>query len=237
MRRAVMEIPTIGLVGGLSWVSTAEYYCKINQLMNQARGGHYSAHILIDSIDEGLFLDAQRKDPSEGVCVGMIAEAVGRMHQAGADIIALCANGLHRFMPEIRRRCPQVQVVDMAEAVAAEAALLRIRRLGILGVQATMSSDFYPRALAEKGVIAVVPNAAEQAEIHDIIVGELTRNRFTMASREYIRAVAGHLEADAVLLACTELPLLLDDAAVDGKVLLSSLELHCRAITARALAA
>ncbi|MCP2040289.1 aspartate racemase [Neisseria sp. HSC-16F19] len=233
----MMHTKTIGLVGGLSWVSTLEYYRRINQLMNRARGGHYSAHIFIDSVDEGLFLDAQRKDPSEESCALIIADAVGRLQAAGAEIVALCANGLHRFLPAIRRRYPQVEIVDLAVAVAAETAAMNIRRLGILGVEATMSGDFYPRALAEQGMIAVVPNAAERAEIHDIILDELTRNRFTAASREYVRAVIGHLDADAVLLACTELPLLVEDAGVGGKAVLSSVELHCRAITARALAA
>lgn len=237
MRADTMNSKTIGLVGGLGWVSTLEYYRRLNQLMNQARGGHYSAHILIDSVDEGLFLDAQRKDPSEDMCAAMMVDAVGRLLAAGADIIALCANGLHRFLPAIRRRYPQADIVDMAAAVAAEAAAMSIRRLGILGVEATMSGHFYPQALAEQGIIAVVPEAAERAEIHGIILDELTRNRFTAASREYVRAVIGHMQADAVLLACTELPLLVDDAAVGGRVLLSSLELHCRAISARALAA
>ena len=237
MRTDMMNTKTIGLVGGLSWVSTLEYYRRINQLMNRTRGGHYSAHILIDSADEGLFLDAQRKDPSEESCAVMIADAVGRLHTAGAEIIALCANGLHRFLPAIRQRYPQVEMVDLAAAVAGGAAALNIRRLGILGVEATMSGGFYPQALAEQGMIAVVPDAAERAEIHGIILDELTRNRFTAASREYVRAVIGHMDADAVLLACTELPLLVEDASVGGKALLSSLELHCRAITARALAA
>ena len=94
----------IGLVGGLGWVSTLEYYKLINIFTNQNLGGHKSAHVLIESLDEGLFLDNQSKDPTEKLCEQMIVDAVGVLVSGGAEVVALCANGLHRFMPSIKSK-------------------------------------------------------------------------------------------------------------------------------------
>jgi len=94
----------MGLVGGLSWFSTAEYYRLINQMVRQRLGGHRSARVLIDSLDEQAFLDAQSADPSESDCEAQIVDSVARLADAGCEVIALCANGVHRFAPAVQAR-------------------------------------------------------------------------------------------------------------------------------------
>ncbi|XAG09411.1 aspartate/glutamate racemase family protein [Vibrio metschnikovii] len=131
----------IGLVGGLSWVSTLEYYKLINVFTNQSLGGHKSAHVLIESLDEGLFLDNQNNDPTEKLCEKMIVDAVDVLVSGGAEVVALCANGLHRFMPAMKDKY-DVEFVDIRDATAKAIQSFGLDRVGLIGVQKTMETEF-----------------------------------------------------------------------------------------------
>lgn len=132
----------VGLVGGLGWVSTLEYYKFINVFTNQTLAGHKSAHVLIESLDEGLFLENQRKDPTEKLCEKMIVDAVGVLVSGGAEVVALCANGLHHFMPSIKARY-DVEIVDIRDSTAKSVQKAGLDRVGLIGVQKTMETEFY----------------------------------------------------------------------------------------------
>lgn len=228
----------IGLVGGLSWVSTAEYYRLVNTMVRDRLGGHRSARVLLDSVDEQDFIDAQADDPSEAGCEAMMVASVARLQNAGAEVVALCANGLHRFAPAIQERTG-VGVLDIADATARAVAAAGIERVGLLGVHATMEGSFYPQALARQGIETLVPEQDQRDDVHQKIIDELTLGVFTDATKAAFLGVCTDLAgrgAQGVILGCTEIPLLL--AGVEHQApcpLFSTTEIHCAAIVDAAL--
>ncbi len=227
----------IGLVGGLGWVSTLEYYKLINTLTNQTLGGYKSSHILIESLDEGLFLDNQRKDPTEKLCEEMIVDAVGVLISGGAEIVALCANGLHRFMPTIKAKYG-VEIVDIREATAKSIQKKGLDLVGLIGVQKTMETDFYKSVLQDFNIKTVVPEADSRTYVHQKIVSELVLNTFTSdTKRGFLSVIRSLIEQNAkgIILGCTEIPILLNISEYEGVPLFSTTEIHCREIVERAL--
>lgn len=222
----------IGLVGGLGWVSTLEYYKLINIFTNQNLGGHKSAHILIESLDEGLFLENQSKDPTEKLCEKMIVDAVGVLVAGGAEVIALCANGLHRFMPAIKGKY-DVELVDIRDATAKSIQKAGLSRVGLIGVQKTMETDFYKDTLQSRDIEVVVPELGARAYIHEKIVSELVLNEFSEATKQGFLSVIEELlekQVQGVILGCTEIPLLIPGSEYKGVPLFSTTEIHCREI-------
>ena len=227
----------IGLVGGLSWISTAEYYRLINVMVRKELGGHRSARMLVDSLDEQTFLDAQAADPSEIVPEAQIVDSVARLSGAGAEVVALCANGLHRFVPAITKRTG-VNVVDIAEATATAVSQAGLTRVGLLGVRRTMEGEFYRRCFEELGITVIVPDESTRSYVHDAIIDELTLGHFTDQTKtKFLEICKGlvNLGAEAVVLGCTEIPLLLDNSADGEFPLFSTTEIHCQAIVQAAL--
>lgn len=227
----------VGLVGGLSWVSTLEYYRQINVLTNERRGGHTSAHIVIESLDEGLFLEYQNSDPTEALCERMIVDAVGVLVAGGAELVALCANGLHRFRPAIEARY-DIAFVDVRDATARAIREHGLNRVGLIGVQKTMETDFFKDVLRSHGIEAVVPEATSRHYVHQKIVAELVANVFREDTREGFRSIIEELVergAQGVILGCTEVPLLLRASHHEGIHLFSTTDMHCREIVTRAL--
>lgn len=229
----------IGLVGGLSWVSTAEYYRLVNTMVRDRLGGHRSARVLLDSVDEQDFLDAQAQDPSEAGCEAMMVDSVARLDAAGAQVVALCANGLHRFAPAIADRTG-VAVLDIAGATARVVAATGIERVGLLGVRATMDGAFYRQALARQGIETLVPEQDERDYVHQVIIDELTLGVFTQTSKAAFLGLCADLAgrgAQGVILGCTEIPLLLAGMEQQAPCpLFSTTDIHCAAIVDAALA-
>ncbi len=227
----------IGLVGGLGWVSSLEYYRLINIFTNDALGGHKCAHVVIESLDEGLFLENQAKDPTEKRCEDMIVNAVGVVVSGGAEIVALCANGLHRFMPAIQSKY-NVEIVDIRQATAKAILKAGLANIGLIGVQKTMETEFYKEALQTYGIESVIPDPDSRKYIHEKIVSELVLNRFSSATKNGFLSVIGELankNVQGVILGCTEIPLLLNTSEHNGLPLFSTTELHCREIVQKAL--
>ncbi|MEZ8227034.1 aspartate/glutamate racemase family protein [Vibrio splendidus] len=227
----------IGLVGGLGWVSTLEYYKLINVLTNQKLGGHKSAHVLIESLDEGLFLENQSKDPTEKMCEKMIVDAVEVLVSGGAEVVALCANGLHRFMPAIKAKY-DVKFVDIRDATAKSIQKVGLDRVGLIGVQKTMETEFYKGVLKNLSIEAVVPDLGSRKYIHQKIVSELVLNEFSAETKHGFLSVIEELveqNVQGVILGCTEIPLLLTASKHKGIPLFSTTEIHCREIVERAL--
>ncbi|MCP3663705.1 MAG: amino acid racemase [Gammaproteobacteria bacterium] len=227
----------IGLVGGLGWVSTLEYYKLINVLTNQKLGGHNSAHILIESIDEGLFLDNQSKDPTEKLCEKMIVDAIGVLIAGGSEVVALCANGLHRFMPAIKTKY-DVEIVDIRDATAKSIQKAGLNSVGLIGVQKTMETEFYKSTLQNRNIEVVTPELGSRTYIHQKIVSELVLNEFNEDTKHGFLSVIEELvemNVQGVILGCTEIPLLLRSAEHNGVPLFSTTEIHCREIVEAAL--
>ncbi|KXO09143.1 Aspartate racemase [Moritella sp. JT01] len=228
----------IGLVGGLSWVSTAEYYRLINELIRVKLGGYHSAHVLIESLDENKFLEMAKLDPSEKLCEKMIIDAVDVLRRGGAEVIALCANGVHRFEPAIKENC-NVDIVHIADSTAKEVEKSNIKNIGLLGVMKTMEGDFYRDKLSEKNIVVHIPNTVEKNLVHDKIMSELVLGKFTQETEDLFVNICMSLNAngaEGVILGCTEIPLLMKNVESLPMPLFSTTEIHCKAIVDAACA-
>ncbi len=203
---------TLGLIGGITWLSTVEYYRAINQQVNARLGGHHSAKIILYSVD---FAEFQPPAPDDEVGWADIArrfgDAAARLEGAGAEGLVLCANTPHKVAPAIRSRT-RVPLVHIAEAAADAVAARGIDRVALLGTRPTMEAPFYPELLGARGVETMVPDPDDRAWIHGSIFAELTKGVFTDATRARYVAVIERLVArgaKGVVLGCTEIPLLL----------------------------
>jgi aspartate racemase len=217
---------TIGLVGGLSWYSSLEYYRVVNELVQERRGGHASASVALQSLDFSVVRACQQRD--DWVEAGrLVAEAARRCQHAGADLVLICSNLMHKVFDEVESSV-DVPVLHIADAVAEEAKRHGWSRLGVLGTRWVMEEPFYSERLAIHGVKVVIPEAEERARVDRVIFEELTQGRVLESSRQDYLATIDGLSADgadAVVLACTEIELLV--RAEDTPVpLVDSMRVH-----------
>lgn len=227
---------TIGLIGGMSWESTAEYYRIINQSVRRRLGPLRSAPLVIYSVDFGPIQAAQHDDRWEDAAV-ILEDAAQRVYRAGAECILLCTNTMHRVASRIQDAVPLpfIHIADPAGRAAVQAGFGTV---GLLGTQFTMTQPFLrERLVKEHGLTALVPPPPEQAIVHEIIYDELCGGIIKQSSRDTYRAVIGGMcdrGAKAVILGCTEISLLLKPS--DVKIpLVDTTALHAEAAVAFAL--
>ena len=206
---------TIGLIGGMSWHSTEAYYRRINEQVAARLGGHASALISLQSLNFADVRDAQVRGDWAG-SAALLAEAAVRCEAGGADLVALCTNLMHKNFAALEGAV-SVPAVHIADAVAGVANRAGAKTLGLLGARWVMEETFYADRLAEHGISVVVPDAAGRTEVDRVVFDEITRGRFLESSRASYVAIMRDLAAqgaDAVVLACTEIGLLVspDDA-------------------------
>jgi aspartate racemase len=204
----------IGLIGGLSWESSAEYYRIINERAQARLGGVHSARTLMYSFDFGEIEALQHRGDWPAATALMI-DAAQRLERGGADFIVICSNTMHRMANEVAAAI-RVPLLHIADPTAERIKSAGIARVGLLGTQFTMEQDFYKGRLAERfGLEVIVPNAADRAVVHDIIYRELVKGEVRAASREKYRAIIRRLAdagAEAIIFGCTEIMLLVDAA-------------------------
>jgi aspartate racemase len=205
---------TIGLIGGMSWESTAVYYRLLNEGVRARRGGLHSADVLLHSLDFSPIAEMQAKGDWEAAGT-VLADSARRLERAGAGCIVLCTNTMHKLADRITgaTRLPFLHLADVtARAIRASGA----RKPLLLATRFTMEQDFYRDRLAAHGVEAVVPGKADRAEVHRIIYEELCRGVIDPASKARYRAIiaeaAAGQGADGVILGCTEIGLLISQA-------------------------
>ena len=205
---------TIGLIGGMSWESTANYYRDINERVKQRLGGLHSARILLYSVDfqEIERLQHQGRWDEAGEQLGDIAR---RLEGAGADVVALCTNTMHKVAPAIEAalRVPFLHIADPTAQAVKQAG---IGRIGLLGTRFTMEEDFYRGRLVERhGLDVIVPDPAERETVHRVIYDELCLGKVEERSRQAYRDIIAHLVergAEGVILGCTEIAMLVSPA-------------------------
>ncbi len=220
---------TIGLLGGVTWESTLEYYRRLNLLAQERFGGLHSARCLLYSFDFQELANLQNAGRWEELGDLLAAEA-RRLEQGGAELLLICANTLHKVAAQVRRGLgiPLVHIVEETARAALDRGLARV---GLLGTRITMEDGFYAEGLEARGLRALLPAAPQRGELDRIIFEELALGRLEAASRQTCLRIAGELVergAQAVILGCTELPLLLAGAAAPAPWL-DSLEIHARA--------
>lgn len=227
---------TIGLIGGMSWESSAHYYAIINRAVRDRLGGAHSASILLYSLDFGEIAKLQHDGDWTALTTRMI-EAAKRLQAGGADFILICTNTMHLMADDIAGAVaiPLLHVVDPTAKAVVEAG---VRRVGLLGTAFTMEKAFYRDRLALAGLDVIVPDEADRGEVHRVIYEELVAGKIEPASRQIYREIIARLVergAQAIVLGCTEIMLLVDqsDAAVP---LFDTTELHALAAVDQALA-
>lgn len=201
---------TIGLLGGMSWESTASYYQALNQRVKSELGGLHSARICLYSVDfaeiESLQHQGQWQKTAE-----ILTDAAQKVEAGGADFLLICTNTMHKVANEIEAGIA-IPILHIADATAEALLADGCNKVGLLGTGFTMREDFYKQRLQDKfGIEVLVPEEAEQQQIHNIIYEELCRGEIREDSRQVYLDVIDRLEqqgAQAVILGCTEIALL-----------------------------
>ena len=199
---------TIGIIGGMSWESTVTYYQVINETIREERGGLHSADILLYSIDFAPLAEMQERDDWDGAAE-LMCEAAKRLEAGGADFLLIGANTMHKAVPQAEK-VVSIPLLHIAEATAAELKKDRIQRVGLLGTKYTLLQDFYTGKLKENGLEVLLPEEVE--EVNRIIYEELCLGVLKDSSKEELLQYCRELKekgAQAVILGCTELGLLL----------------------------
>ncbi|MFD5889949.1 aspartate/glutamate racemase family protein [Streptomyces sp. NPDC060334] len=200
---------TIGLLGGMSWESTAEYYRLLNEFTRERLGGLHSARCVLYSVDfaEIERLQAQGRWDEAG---DVLADAARSLEAAGADLVLLCTNTMHKVADQVQAAV-SVPLLHLADATAEAVRARGLRRVGLLGTAFTMEQDFYRGRLAAGGLEVSVPDADERALVHRVIYEELCIGVVREESRTaYREVIAGLVAAGAegIVLGCTEIELL-----------------------------
>lgn len=208
---------TIGLLGGMSWESTVTYYQLLNRAVQARLGGLHSAKILLYSVDFAEIEACQTRGDWHSAGE-RLAHAARALQDAGAEVLLLCTNTMHKVAPHITAAI-DIPFLHIADATADALARHAIRRVGLLGTRYTMTQDFYKQRLADRGFEVLIPEAPEIDAVHCIIFEELCRGRIQPKSRRQYQAVIEHLQrrgAEAVIFGCTEIGLLVrpEDAAL-----------------------
>jgi aspartate racemase len=227
---------TIGLIGGMSWESSAQYYRIINQGVRDRRGGVHSAKSIMVSVDFGEIERLQHHGRWEELTERMI-QAARQVERGGADFFLICTNTMHRMAGEVEAAVsiPLLHIADpTAERIKADAH----RRVGLLGTAFTMEQEFYKGRLTKRhGLEVLTPYEDDSKAVHRIIYDELVAGRVADASREVYRGIIARLVnrgAEAVILGCTEIMLLVgpDDSTVP---VYDTTAIHAEAAIAKAI--
>jgi aspartate racemase len=227
---------TIGLIGGMSWESSAQYYRLINESVRDRLGGVASARTLMWSFDFATIEALQHAGDWDALAVEM-AQAAKALERGGADLLVLCTNTMHRCAQAIEDAVaiPLLHIADPTAQAIQAAGLIKV---GLLGTAFTMEQDFYRGRLERRfGLEVLIPEADDRAAVHGIIYRELVAGQVLDASREVYRAVIERLVArgaQAIILGCTEIMLLIGPA--DSPVpIFDTTTLHATAAVERAL--
>ena len=208
---------TIGLIGGLSWESTVSYYQGINEAIKQKLGGLNSAKILLFSVNFEEIEQMQQlgKWNEAGELLGKAAQSI---QLGGADFVLICSNTMYKVADQVTAEI-SIPLIHIADATAEALQTNRVSRVGLLGTKYTMEEDFYASRLATKyGIEMIIPDSDQRETVHSVIYNELCRGMIKESSRAAFLDIISALKdrgADAVILGCTEIALLIKEEHTD----------------------
>ena len=221
---------TIGLIGGMSWESSVDYYRIINEETRNILGGSHSSKCLMYSFDFHEIEELQNKNSWEELTKEMVLQA-DNLKKAGADFIVICTNTMHIMAPDIEKRTG-LKVLHIADVTGEEIKRKSIGKVALLGTKFTMEGTFYKKVLKEKhNIDVVIPNVEDREVIHNIIYNELVRGVIKDDSRQkYIKIIDKLMDkgAEGVVLGCTEIPLLIKQKDVSIPIF-NTTEIHSKA--------
>ncbi|WP_330275764.1 aspartate/glutamate racemase family protein [Lentzea sp. NBC_00516] len=226
---------TIGMLGGMSWESSAEYYRLANVLVRERLGGLHSAKIVLHSVDfaeiERMQAEGRWDDAGKA-----LAEAAAQVQAGGADFLLICTNTMHKVFDQVQAAV-DIPVVHLGDTTAQAIGQAGFGTVGLLGTGFTMDQPFYRERLESHGLKVLVPSAEDQATVHRIIYDELCLGIVREQSRRAYQDVIARFEgAEGVILGCTEIELLLSQADVPIPVFPTT-RLHVEAAVERAIQA
>ena len=204
---------TLGLIGGLSWLSTSVYYTTINRLVNERLGGSHSAKIILYSVDFDEYKKHQSKN-DWGQIETMLSDVGGRLENAGADCILLCSNTPHLVADAIREKL-RIPFLHIAEETAKAIVKEETSKVGLIGTKFTMENSFYKDCLENYGIETLIPTGEDRNFIHASISNELQKAVFKDETKaQYLKIIEKLREkgAQGIILGCTEIPLLINQA-------------------------
>lgn len=219
----------LGVIGGMSWTSTAEYYRLLNEGVSARLGGLHSARLLLHSVDIAEVEAMQREDRWDEAGA-LLAEAACGLERAGAGALLLATNTMHKVAPAIEAAV-SVPLLHIADGAAQAIRAAGLKRVGLLATRFTMEQPFYTDRLASHGIETLVPGEEGRADVHRTIYDELCRNVARPESRERYREVMAELVergAQGLILGCTEITLLVGPADTTVPVF-DTTALHVRA--------
>ena len=203
----------LGILGGMSWESTASYYRLLNQGVRERLGGLHSAPVLLHSVDFAEIAELQRRGDWQRAATLLASAALG-LQQAGATALLLATNTMHKVAPALEAAL-DIPLLHIADAVGLTLQRQGIKRAALLGTRFTMQEDFYRQRLAERFAIEVIiPTPAQMTEIDRVIFAELCQGQFLEPARDFYLECLRELQAqgaEVAILGCTEIGLLLDD--------------------------
>jgi aspartate racemase len=200
---------TIGLIGGLSWESSAVYYKILNQQVKAELGGVHSCKCLMYSVDLGEIVPLQHSGDWAALTETMV-DAAQRLERGGADFILLCTNTMHKVADEMQASV-RIPLLHIADATAEAIRKKGMKKVALLGTKFTMEQDFLKDKFTTHGIATIIPNAADRTEIHRIIYEELIKGVISAASRKIYLDIINELVAqgaEGIILGCTEIGLL-----------------------------
>jgi aspartate racemase len=201
---------TLGLIGGITWHSTAIYYQTINQWVNEKLGEHHAAQLILYSVNFNDFKKHQTHHDWHRM-EEMLGGIAIKLECAGAEAIMLCSNTPHIVAPQIQQRI-KIPFIHIAEVTAREIAKHGIKKIGLLGTKITMENSFFIEHLEAMGIETILPTPSEREWIHQSILQELSRGIFNQPTKtEYIKII-NHLfakGAEGIILGCTEIGMLI----------------------------
>jgi aspartate racemase len=200
---------TIGLIGGMSWQSTIDYYRIINNEVNKRLGGIHSARIVLYSVNFEEIMEMHRNKPEE--MINYIIQICMKIEKSGAELLLLCSNTVHFFAEKIIENI-SIPLLHIIDATLLKINEYGITRIGLLGTRITMEQDFYRNYLTKRGIDTLIPEESEREYIESLIFNELffgvIRNESKLKMLDIIHNLT-EKGAEGVILGCTELPLLI----------------------------
>ncbi len=220
----------IGLIGGMSWESTLEYYRIINERTKDELGGEHSAEVLIYSFDFADIIQLQNEGEWEKL-EDMMVKAGKGLKNAGADFQIICANTMNKLADDVEERVG-TNILHIGDATAERVKQKGMHKVGLIGTKFVMEGDFYRKRMKEKhGIDVIIPEEENREKVHDIIYNELCKGKVKKNSKDSLYEMIDELverEAEGIILGCTELPLYLDEEEA-GIKLFDTTTIHAEA--------
>ena len=218
---------TIGLIGGMSWESSAHYYKIINEVVKERLGSNHSAQCLMYSVEFAEIMKLQKTGEWEKLSDIMI-EIAQKLEKGGADFIIICANTMHKMFPEMQSNI-SIPILHIADVTATRIKNKGLKKVALLGTNYVMTQDFYKSRLADKHQLEIIiPKETHRDIIHNIIFDELIKGEIREESRKIFSEIISHMQklgAEGVILGCTEIPLLIQQK--DSRIpIFNTTEIH-----------